>query len=710
MATGCGDVLSLEDLQIAKKHQLFEAEVITGLQGGVAGGASIDYATNQVTGQTQKTMPAILRDIGFTPASFDFLTGGTIETNQRDIAVLWPLPSGDGDWYYWEGSLPKIIPANSTPATTGGVVNGAWRPVGDITLRGQLISTSDNLGDSLIGVKQPFTGAVDKTQHDKNRENLDASDFGALPSLDDNSQNLNKAFEAMRTKGGGTIRITVPGVYKISGQLTMYANTKLEMSEGVIIRRNYTASTSMFSFAQGQASNSSVIGGTFDGNAQNMGDAAFDIMGSTGNTNLLISGVTFMNVCDFHCIDIAAWQRVVIRDCLFTGFKLVDPTRNYSEAIQLDPGLLSAGSYVQSNDLLVENCIVQPNSESGLGSFGALIGNHATSYGVQDNNIRIINCKAVGCLFAGVRVFNWSNWLVQGCTFMDSTSRGIHVTPLPSSVKPQGSRHGKIIGNTFLRVRAPVLFATPPFPFTDISDIWHDYIEISDNSMEVSEPLGYAIDARWCRNLIVSNNVGRGGLGLFGGRFIQKCVIKGNVWSDATNNGVWVTEADSTSFIGTGLSGNVIISDNVFTNISYNGVHINGKYDGFVIKGNIMFGVSTASNTRSGVNVDSASSNGIIEGNNMRSNGAAIGPDLGIRVTSACSNVQVYNNSVYGNSPINNQATGESGVSHLFSTRSPSTIGMGAPIGSIYTRKDGGAGTTLYIKESGTDSNGWVAK
>lgn len=142
MSSGCGDVLSLEDLKTAKKHQTFEAEVITGRAGGVSSGDSIDYATNQVTGQVQKTMPAILRDIGFRPAPFDFVTGGTIGVNERDLAVLWPLPGGDGDWYYWEGALPKVIPANSTPASTGGVADGAWRPVGDITLRGQLASTN----------------------------------------------------------------------------------------------------------------------------------------------------------------------------------------------------------------------------------------------------------------------------------------------------------------------------------------------------------------------------------------------------------------------------------------------------------------------------------------------------------------------------------------------------------------------------------------
>lgn len=33
-----------------------------------------------------------------------------------------------------------------------------------------------------------------------------------------------------------------------------------------------------------------------------------------------------------------------------------------------------------------------------------------------------------------------------------------------------------------------------------------------------------------------------------------------------------------------------------------------------------------------------------------------------------------------------------------------------APVGSLYTRTDGGANTTLYVKESGVGNTGWVAK
>lgn len=140
MSSGCGDVLSLADLQTAKKHQIFEAEVITGKSGGVATGADIDYTTNQVTGQVQKTMPAILRDIGFTPASFDFTTGGTLTINDRDKVVYDPVSK---TWYSYVGTLPVTVPAGFNP-----VGNANWKPRTDPDLRNDLANVD---GLALIG-------------------------------------------------------------------------------------------------------------------------------------------------------------------------------------------------------------------------------------------------------------------------------------------------------------------------------------------------------------------------------------------------------------------------------------------------------------------------------------------------------------------------------------------------------------------------------
>lgn len=148
MSSGCGDVLSLEDLKTAKKHQTFEAEVITGRAGGVASGSEIDYATNQVTGQVQKTMPAILRDMGFDPASFDFTTGGTV--TERDTVVYNPA---DNNWYSWSGSLPHVIAPGTDPTA-----DANWKPRTDQLLRQNLATNAAGQGADLVAA--PLSGTV----------------------------------------------------------------------------------------------------------------------------------------------------------------------------------------------------------------------------------------------------------------------------------------------------------------------------------------------------------------------------------------------------------------------------------------------------------------------------------------------------------------------------------------------------------------------
>jgi hypothetical protein len=41
----------------------------------------------------------------------------------------------DGEYYRWDGTLPKIVAAGSTPASAGGTGTGAWLSIGDSTLR-----------------------------------------------------------------------------------------------------------------------------------------------------------------------------------------------------------------------------------------------------------------------------------------------------------------------------------------------------------------------------------------------------------------------------------------------------------------------------------------------------------------------------------------------------------------------------------------------
>lgn len=172
MSSGCGDVLSLADLQTAKKHQIFEAEVITGKSGGVVTGTDIDYATNPVTGQTQKTLPAVLRDAGFSPVSWDFSTGGTLTVNDRDKAVYDPVSQ---TWYSYSGTLPVVVPASFDP-----VGDANWKPRTDPGLRNDLASSSAGNGDYLISVNQPGDSGTPRTQHAKNADIISVKDFGAV--------------------------------------------------------------------------------------------------------------------------------------------------------------------------------------------------------------------------------------------------------------------------------------------------------------------------------------------------------------------------------------------------------------------------------------------------------------------------------------------------------------------------------------------------
>ncbi|MDX7018324.1 hypothetical protein SJ059_28295, partial [Klebsiella aerogenes] len=53
-----------------------------------------------------------------------------------------------GEYYRWDGTLPKSVPVDSTPENSGGVGVGKWLGVGDSTLRGEI---SSERGASIIG-------------------------------------------------------------------------------------------------------------------------------------------------------------------------------------------------------------------------------------------------------------------------------------------------------------------------------------------------------------------------------------------------------------------------------------------------------------------------------------------------------------------------------------------------------------------------------
>lgn len=101
------------------------------------------WTENYVKPTSRELFRRSLIEAGITLVEGSFEEGATV--NNASSAV-WSI--AEGDCYTWGGSFNKIIPANSTPASTGGVAPDAWISVHDLLLRTQITSGD---GANLIG-------------------------------------------------------------------------------------------------------------------------------------------------------------------------------------------------------------------------------------------------------------------------------------------------------------------------------------------------------------------------------------------------------------------------------------------------------------------------------------------------------------------------------------------------------------------------------
>ncbi|MFY2736257.1 glycosyl hydrolase family 28-related protein [Pseudocitrobacter faecalis] len=150
-----------------------------------------------------------------------FETGNTVSLPNQVLRY-----EATGEYYRWDGALPKAVTAGSTPESTGGVGVGAWLSVGDATAMAalnqliiELSSGSIDKGDALIGVKQPFNDTVNRTQHDKNAETLSIRDF-YNPADTDWTNAFKKA--ARVSADEGKIIFIPAGEYIVSDSIPLY--------------------------------------------------------------------------------------------------------------------------------------------------------------------------------------------------------------------------------------------------------------------------------------------------------------------------------------------------------------------------------------------------------------------------------------------------------------------------------------------------------
>lgn len=136
--------------------------------------ASIQAQAAVINANTRENWRREMANIGLTLVDGSFESGATL-ANAND--AIWHIAGAQ--CYTWGATLPKTVPENSTPESTGGIASGAWSSVVNASLLASLASVSTAGGDALIAVKLQSADSVLRTQHDKNAEYISAADFGA---------------------------------------------------------------------------------------------------------------------------------------------------------------------------------------------------------------------------------------------------------------------------------------------------------------------------------------------------------------------------------------------------------------------------------------------------------------------------------------------------------------------------------------------------
>lgn len=218
-----------------------------------------------------------------------------------------------GEYYRWDGTFPKVVPAGSTPDSTGGVGGGAWLSVGDASLRGELFSEY-----ILYKTPQAF-GAIGDGVADDTLPLQDAMDYCQI-----HNEKL--------VIPSGRYRITKPLLYRNQG----FYNYEIEGQGGAAV-------IIMDSLAKTGITAPDAFGDDFNVNA------AMVVLNDTNQSKYCrISGLRFESpVGAEYAIYVGQAENTYIHDCFWTGFTF---------------GWYDLGSWVTR----VERCIARDIVDTGF--------------------------------------------------------------------------------------------------------------------------------------------------------------------------------------------------------------------------------------------------------------------------------------------------------------------------------------------------------
>lgn len=331
-----------------------------------------------------------------------------------------------GEYYRWDGDFPKVVPAGSTPDSTGEVKSGAWVSVGDASLRSNLASDD---GAGLVGFKSPLANSIKRTLHDKNNDLVSVKDFGVVgDGVTDDTAAFQAAIDSKKS-------LYIPdGIYLISSTLTITATDSLciagnnfghvnDQTAGSVIK--FTGSSSPAIRVQGGAIGAKISGLFLD--IQDSSSDGFDF-----------GGAWYLKL-----------QDCVVRNARYGVYLHYDTPDYFSGVAELTSCYFSKctngvkTSKVDINVVKVDNCTFFD------GVNGVLIGDSGSASSVRNFIVRDSLFEANTGYDVGVVAGGAQQLLVDGNYFEENTASALARVYVTDDVHSPRSSAVSITNNTF---------------------------------------------------------------------------------------------------------------------------------------------------------------------------------------------------------------------------------------------------------------------
>ena len=548
------------------------------------------------------------------------------------------------------------------------------------------------------------TGAVARSVASKLEESVSVKDFGAVGdgSTDDTAA-INLAVTYASSIGGATVTFPA-GTYMVnaSGNLTgvqMKTGVYLDLTGAKLKAISANSPNYRLVYFTG-VSDCGIIGGEIEGDR-----ATNSATGEQGHCVYVIlncSRVLVQNATISNAFGDGIYAGRLCSDIKITGCTITNNRRNNISVTSASNVLIDGcdisnangtlpecgidiepnpGDAV-SNNVVISNCHVYNNAQQGI-SFPAPAPTPLIETAI------VANCHIYGNGAEGIRASYVKNLEITGCIIYSNAGGGVYDT---SALATSMTIDGNIIfGNTGSGVEG-----------------FSSGTVISNNTIRNNTQWGikwqYGQQCTLVGNII--SDCGEDGIYYERG---YNCSIVGNTVKNTQKNGIYITGTVTSSVTRTRscvVSGNSVYASGLATDNTYSGIYLDTYANTCTVTGNSVERAASGNQPLHAIYAVDAS---VVIVGNMTNNGAKSG------------NSQVRRASILPASFLNSPNfldhvmaervyPGTTFTAFITSGTGTPEGAQSAPVGSLFLRTDGGASTTLYVKQTGTGNTGWVAK